>query len=105
MASVFLLQVGLCLSLHLSVDITIVSTFCFQEKIENALAAFDKVVDIWYKFLLNLRAHPTEHISDYLGEAQIGETTEMLRKILETRSRFLGAEHIATGEVRAPFFT
>ena len=74
------------------------SVFLLQDKVENALAAFDKVVDIWYKFLLNLRAHPTEKISDYLGEAQVGETTEMLRKILETRSRFLGAEHIATGE-------
>jgi hypothetical protein len=75
------------------------SVFLLQDKVENALAAFDKVVDIWYKFLLNLRAHPNEKISDYLGEAQIGETTEMLRKILETRTRFLGAEHIATGEV------
>ena len=81
------------------------------------------MVDIWYKFLLNLRMHPQERISDYLGilrtrvecivhsfhliiihesipgEAQIGEATEMLKKILDTRTRFLGAQHIATGEV------
>lgn len=74
------------------------SVFLLQDKVEHALACFDKVVDIWYKFLLNLRAHPNEKISDYLGEAQIGEATEMLRKILDTRTRFLGHDHIATGE-------
>ena len=76
----------------------IASVFLLQERIEHALANFDKVVDIWYKFLLNLRSHPQEKISDYLGEAQIGEATEMLKKILETRSKYLSPSHIATGE-------
>ena len=74
------------------------SVFLLQEKIEHALANFDKVIDIWYKFLINLRQHPQEKISDYLGEAQIGEATEMMKKILETRSKYLSSTHIATGE-------
>jgi Flp pilus assembly protein TadD len=56
------------------------------------------VVDIWYKFLVNLRHRPDEHISDYLSEAHIGEAIEMLRSILETRRKYLGPQHIATGE-------
>ena len=32
------------------------------------------------------------------GEAHIGEAIEMLRSILETRRKFLGAMHIATGQ-------
>lgn len=69
-----------------------------NQNIENALALYDKVVDIWYKFLINLRHRPDESISDYLSEAHIGEAVEMLRSILETRKQHLGANHIATGE-------
>ena len=72
--------------------------FQTQGIIENSLALYDKVVDIWYKFLINLRHRPDESISDYLSEAHIGEAVEMLRSILETRKKHLGANHIATGE-------
>ncbi len=72
--------------------------FLKQESIESALALFDKVVDIWYKFLLNLRHRPEESISDYLSEAHIGEAAENLRAVLDTRKRCLGRDHIATGE-------
>eukprot|EP00455_Lapot_gusevi_P041648 TRINITY_DN4854_c0_g1_i5.p1 TRINITY_DN4854_c0_g1~~TRINITY_DN4854_c0_g1_i5.p1 ORF type:complete len:197 (-),score=56.19 TRINITY_DN4854_c0_g1_i5:151-681(-) len=74
------------------------SVFLLQDQVEAALASFDKVVDIWYKFLLNLMAHPQERITHYLGEAQIGEASEMLKKILDSRIRFLGHHHIATAE-------
>jgi hypothetical protein len=46
---------------------------------------------------VNLRHRPDEHISDYLSEAHIGEAIEMLRSILETRRKYLGPQHIATG--------
>jgi hypothetical protein len=103
--------------------------FLTQGIIENALALYDKVVDVWsvsvhtdlsnaslcveilfsffvlldftalrYKFLANLRHRPDESISDYLSESHIGEAVEMLRSILETRKKHLGANHIATGE-------
>lgn len=73
-------------------------TFLSQGVIENALALYDKVVDVHYKFLVNLRHRPDESISDYLSESSIGEAVEMLRSILETRKKHLGAQHIATGE-------
>jgi len=72
--------------------------FLTQGEVESALALYDKVVDIWYKFLINLRHRPDESITDYLSEAQIGEAVEMLRSVLETRRQHLGANHIATGE-------
>lgn len=65
---------------------------------EHALALYDKVVDIWYKFLINLRHRPDESISDYLSEAHTGEAVEMLKNVLETRKKYLGSQHIATGE-------
>ena len=70
--------------------------FYTQNEIENSLAFFEKVVDVWYKFLANVRNN-NEDI-DILGEAQISEALEMLLKILKTRQKFLGDSHIATGE-------
>jgi len=67
-------------------------------QVENCFAFFDKVVDIWYKFLISLRHRPNESIGDYLSEAHIAEAGEMLRTILDTRKRRLGALHLATGE-------
>ena len=55
-----------------------------------------QVVDTWYKFLATVRNN-TEEL-DILGEAQLAEAMEMLRQILETRTKFLGESHIATGE-------
>lgn len=96
-----------------------------REQVEHALAFYDKVVDIWFKFLANLRkeqqdaidaaqasgdsegrtstldgeAVPTiPRLEDFLSESQVGEAIEMLRSILDSREKFLGAKHIATGE-------
>ena len=46
-----------------------------QGIVEHALALYDKVVDIFYKFLINLRHRPDESISDYLSEAHIGRSS------------------------------
>ena len=36
---------------------------------------------------------------DDLSETQLMEATEQLKQILEMRKKFLGVDHIATGEV------
>lgn len=72
--------------------------FYSENKIENALAFYDKVVDIWYKFLVSVR-NSSEEI-DALSEAQLAEAMAMLRSISSTREKFLGAAHIATGEAQ-----
>jgi tetratricopeptide (TPR) repeat protein len=72
--------------------------FRSQNRVENGLAFYDKVVDIWYKFLANVRSN-TQDI-DVLGEAQISEAMDMLKTVWQIREKFLGAEHIATGESR-----
>lgn len=72
--------------------------FLHMKKAEQALALYDKVVDIWYKFLIKLRQRFNEKISNYLSEAHIGEAIEMLKNILNQRIKFLGAQHVATGE-------
>ena len=77
---------------------SVADVFLTQGVIENALALYDKVVDVYYRFLINLRHRPDESISDYLSEAATGEAVEMLRSILETRKKHLGTNHIATGE-------
>ncbi len=65
--------------------------------LEQALALYDKVVDIWYKFLIKLRRRSEESISDYLSEAHIAEAVEMLKTIRSARHQYLGAQHIAVG--------
>lgn len=81
--------------------------FLAQGNVECALAFFDKVVDIWYKYLTNLhtptgpsleatQAAPTEKLT----EEQLADGRAQLEQILETRSRLLGHTHIATGEVQ-----
>lgn len=65
---------------------------------ENALGMFDKVVDIWYRFL----THPPEDTAAWMLEHQrlrIYEASSMLQHIAQTRARTLGAKHVATGEV------
>jgi hypothetical protein len=39
--------------------------------VESALAFYDKVVDIWYKFLASVRGDA--HVADGFGEAQLSE--------------------------------
>uniref|UniRef100_A0A7S1CK24 MalT-like TPR region domain-containing protein n=1 Tax=Bicosoecida sp. CB-2014 TaxID=1486930 RepID=A0A7S1CK24_9STRA len=72
--------------------------FYTQNKIENALAFYDKVVDIWYKFLVSVRSNSEE--IDAMSEAQLAEAMAMLRSIGATREKYLGAGHIATGEAQ-----
>ena len=72
--------------------------FSSQNRVENGLAFYDKVVDIWYKFLANVRSNAQD--IDVLGEAQIAEAMDMLKNVWQIREKFLGNEHIATGESR-----
>lgn len=69
-----------------------------QRDNENALGMFDKVVDIWYRFLTN----PPEETAAWMLEHQrlrIYEASRMLQQIIKLRSAVLGANHVATGEV------
>ena len=66
--------------------------------VESCLAFFDKYVDIWYKFLLHLRARQEESIADYLHDHQLATATASLLHIVRTRSSRLGRRHIATAE-------
>ncbi|TYZ66488.1 hypothetical protein PybrP1_013216 [[Pythium] brassicae (nom. inval.)] len=64
---------------------------------ESALGMFDKVVDIWYRFLTN----PPEDTAAWVLEHQrlrVYEASRMLHAITQTRSTALGASHVATGE-------
>jgi len=75
--------------------------FYAQNRIENALALFDKVVDIWYKFLAGVRnsaGGDGEAAFAVLGEAQLAEALDHLSKILAMRQKILGERHIASGE-------
>jgi tetratricopeptide (TPR) repeat protein len=72
--------------------------FSSQNRVENGLAFYDKVVDIWYKFLANVRSNAQD--IDVLGEAQIAEAMDMLKSVWQIREKFLGPQHIATGESR-----
>eukprot|EP01041_Mallomonas_annulata_P002009 gene2009-3905_t len=100
-------------------------TFLAQNNIENALAFFDKVVDIWYKYLSAMHASsetaavaaspggggspgnneenrvpratvPTEQLS----EDQLQDGRNQLEEVLSSRRRLLGENHIASGEVQ-----
>jgi len=72
--------------------------FFTQHKIENALAFYDKVVDIWYKFLALVRSEAG--VAETFSEAQLKDGIDMLQKIMSTRTKLLGELHIATGEVK-----
>eukprot|EP00948_MAST-09A_sp_MAST-9A-sp1_P002661 g2661.t1 len=72
--------------------------FLRRNKIENALAFYDKVVELWYKFLANVKNMETTTGND-LTETQLLEAADQLKAILNIREKFLGEEHIATGEV------
>lgn len=87
--------------------------------IESALAFFDKVVDIWYKYLSGLHSQAlnkmggrfvevpenTTPLGDIVPnedptEAQLTDGKNHLIQILDNRQRLLGDNHIATGEVQ-----
>ena len=87
--------------------------------IESALAFFDKVVDIWYKYLSGLHSQALNKmggrfvetpdnmtpLGDLLPnedptEAQLTDGRNHLTQILDNRQRLLGDNHIATGEVQ-----
>lgn len=66
---------------------------CFSQ-IESSLAFYDKVVDIWYKFLASVR-NDASH-AENVGKAQLSEGMDMLTRVLNTRINLLGDTHIAT---------
>ena len=86
--------------------------FLTQGNVECCLAFFDKVVDIWYKYLSALHTRALEGITgnnnttesnlpplEEPTEAQLTDGKNQLMDILEHRKRLLGDQHIATGEV------
>lgn len=85
--------------------------FLTQGNIEHALAFYDKVVDIWYKYLSGLHTSREaeknnsnfsniniKQSSQALLEEYIAEGHTQVEKILDCRKRLLGPGHIATGE-------
>ena len=89
--------------------------FLGQGNVESALAFFDKVVDIWYKYLSTMHNNAINKAAVATGRAEGDATFEpledlseeylsdghnQLEQVLETRRRLLGAVHIATGEVQ-----
>jgi tetratricopeptide (TPR) repeat protein len=80
--------------------------FLAQGFVENALAFFDKVVDIWFKYLSALHdpAEPNNDIVipkelESLSEEQLADGAYQLKQIHDSRKNLLGPKHIATGEV------
>lgn len=63
-------------------------------KVESSLAFYDKVVDIWYKFLASVRNDA--NLAENVGKAQLSEGMDMLTRVLNTRVNLLGDTHIAT---------
>jgi tetratricopeptide (TPR) repeat protein len=95
--------------------------FLAQGNMECALAYFDKVVDIWYKYLCELQQGGAEPLTglkkstlqptvngeklsaitaEQLTEENLVEGRSQLEAILEHRKRLLGNGHIATGEAQ-----
>jgi tetratricopeptide (TPR) repeat protein len=92
--------------------------FFLKNQVEPALASFDKVVDIWYKYFVYLRDETPEaegremegrmdaffHAAAKGGElgtdqALQNQVISQLTAIASKRRTVMGAEHIATGEV------
>ena len=77
--------------------------------LDSALAFYDKYIDVWYKFLINLRSSPpassasasaaaSSSVNDYLTTPQLHTHLTHLTTILTTRSSILTPVHIATAE-------
>lgn len=65
-----------------------------KRQVESSLAFYDKVVDIWYKFLASVRSDAS--LAENVGKAQLSEGMDMLARVLSTRVNLLGDTHIAT---------
>lgn len=90
--------------------------FLAQGNVECALAFFDKVVDVWYKYLSEMHVVPSAEArrplstlaaqgvqqvtNEQLTEENLAEGRNQLETIFEQRKRLLGNGHIATGEVQ-----
>jgi len=94
--------------------------FLAQGNVECSLAYFDKVVDIWYKYLCELQQGGADNhafhkntlqqnitaermsaiTAEQLTEENLVEGRSHLEAIFEHRKRMLGNGHIATGEVQ-----
>ena len=101
--------------------------FLAQGNVECSLAFFDKVVDIWYKYLSELHQAEEDDIAEAIGggggaggkksvlragtqpqavtseqltDENLAEGRNQLEMIYEHRKRLLGQGHIATGEVQ-----
>lgn len=92
--------------------------FLIQGNIDPALAFFDKVVDIWYKYFTNLhrsldptfkmlplklaetKTFASNTTLEELNDEVISDGRRQLEHIFENRRRILGAKHIAVGEAQ-----
>jgi tetratricopeptide (TPR) repeat protein len=76
---------------------------------ESAFSFFDKVVDIWYKYLTSLLGR-VETVSaagdepaqstEQLNEEHLADGRSQLQAVFDHRRQVLGINHIATGEVQ-----
>jgi tetratricopeptide (TPR) repeat protein len=72
---------------------------------ENGFSFFDKVVDIWHKYLSSLLSRvensqvdaPT---TEQLNEENLSDGRQQLQMVFEHRRQVLGINHIATGEAQ-----
>ena len=71
-----------------------------MHKIEQGLAFYDKVVDIWYKFLAHFRTILTTRTRCEMQALLANRGLEMLTNVFVTRAKYLGDTHIATGEAQ-----
>lgn len=74
------------------------NVFYSMNKIENALAMYDKVVDIWYKCVTQLLSVESPASLPPLGDAKGAEGIEVLSHIRKRREECVGTSNIATGE-------
>ena len=74
------------------------NVFYSMNRIENALAMYDKVVDIWYKCVTQLLSTESSDALPPLGDAKGAEGVEVLSHIRKRREECVGAANIATGE-------
>ena len=74
------------------------NVFYSMNKIENALAMYDKVVDVWYKCVTQLLSTESKDSLPPLGDAKGAEGIEVLSHIRKRREECVGASNIATGE-------
>lgn len=75
------------------------TAFQAANRMDHGLAMFDKVVDIWYKFLSGIRVME-EQSQERVDQIQSYLAVEVFKRIIDARVRVLGPEHIATGEAR-----